>query len=82
MKPDVEVSKDLVQISHGQLIAKKFDCYDINGYHFRTDKLEANRPLAATKNSEVSVSAYIADNELFDYYGIVEDITEYTFGGH
>jgi hypothetical protein len=70
----------LIQISHGQLIVKKFDRYDINGFHFRTEKLEARCSLAATKNSGVSVSAYNADNELFDYYGIVEDITAYIFG--
>ena len=71
----------MVQISHGQLIAKKFDRYDISEYHFRTDKVEASRSLEATTNNGVSVSAYNADNELFDYYGIVEDIIEYTFGG-
>jgi hypothetical protein len=70
----------LVQISHGQLIAKKFDRYDINGYRFRMDKLEASRSLAATKNNGVLVSAYNANNAMFDYYGIVEDRTEYTFG--
>jgi hypothetical protein len=45
------------------------------------DKVEASRSLDATNNNGVSVSAYNADNELFGYYGIVEDIIEYTFGG-
>jgi len=72
----------LLQISHGQLTARKFDRYDINGYRFRTAKLEASRPLAATTNSGVVASSYSDDGQLEDYYGIVQDITEYTFGGH
>jgi hypothetical protein len=72
----------LLQISHGLLTARKFDCYDINGYHFQTTKLEASRLLVATTNSGVVASAYSADGQLDDYYGILHDITEYTFGGH
>jgi hypothetical protein len=41
-----------------------------------------SRPLAATTNSGVVASAYSADGQLHDYYGILQDITEYTFGGH
>ena len=78
----MNVSKDLLQISHGQLTARKFGRYDINGYRFRTAKLEASRPLAATTNSGVVASAYSSDGQLHDYYGILQDITEYTFGGH
>jgi hypothetical protein len=72
----------LLQISHGQLTTRKFDHYDINGYRFRTVKLEASRPLAATTNSGVVASAYCVDGQLDDYYSILQDITEYTFGGH
>jgi hypothetical protein len=64
------------------LTARKFDRYDINGYRFRTAKLEASRPLAATINSGVVASSYSDDGQLEDYYVIVQDITEYTFGGH
>jgi hypothetical protein len=71
----------LLQISHGQLTARKLDRYDINGYRFRTAKLEASHPLAATTNSGVVASAYSADGELDHYYGILQDITKYTFGG-
>jgi hypothetical protein len=72
----------LLQISHGQLTARKFDRYDINGYRFQTAKLEASRPLAATTNSGVVANAYSADGQLDDYYGILQDITKYKFGGH
>jgi hypothetical protein len=64
------------------LTTRKFDRYDINGYRFRTAKLEASRPLADTTNSGVVAGAYSADGQLDDYYGILQDITEYTFGGH
>jgi hypothetical protein len=50
---DVNVSDDLRQLSLGQVKALEYDRYDINGYHFRTAKLEASRPLAATTNNEV-----------------------------
>jgi hypothetical protein len=64
------------------LTARKFDRYDINVYRFRIAKLEASRPLAATTNSGVVASAYSVDGQLDDYYGILQDITKYTFGGH
>jgi hypothetical protein len=39
-------------------MTKKYDHYDIKGFHFRIEKLEASHLLAATKNSGVSVDAY------------------------
>jgi hypothetical protein len=41
-----------------------------------------SRPLAATTNNGVVASVYSADGQIDDYYGILHDITEYTFGGH
>jgi hypothetical protein len=43
---------------------------------------EVSRPLAATTNNRVVASSYSDDGQLENYYGIVQDITEYTFGGH
>jgi hypothetical protein len=54
------MSDDLRQLSLGQLKALEYVRYDINGYRFRTKKLEASRPLAATTNSRVV--ANIKDN--------------------
>jgi hypothetical protein len=71
----------LQQISHGQLTARKFSHYDIQGYRFRTARLEANRPLASTRNSGVVASTVNNDGDTDDYYGVLQDITEYTFGG-
>ena len=69
------------QISHGQLTAKKFSRYDLEGYRFRTAKLEETRPLAATTNSGVVATSHNASGGYDDYYGVLQDITEYTFGG-
>ena len=78
---DVNVSDDLRQLAHGQVKATEYTRYDINGYRFRTAKLEASRPLAATSNSGVVTSAADASGHVSDYYGILQKIIEYTFGG-
>jgi hypothetical protein len=78
---DVNVSNDLRQLSHGQVKALEYSRYDINGYHFRIAKLEASRPLAATTNNGVVASGEDATGHVTDYYGILKNIVEYTFGG-
>jgi hypothetical protein len=55
--------------------------YDINGYHFRTAKLEASRPLVATTNSRVVANNEDTSGVAADYYGVLQKIIEYTFGG-
>jgi hypothetical protein len=47
------VSNDLQYLLFGQVKASKYNRYDINGYHFRTVKLEMSHPPATTINSEV-----------------------------
>jgi hypothetical protein len=69
---DVNVSNDLRQLSHGQVKALEYSCYDINGYCFRTVKLEVSCPVVATINSRVVT---------IDYYGILQNIVEYMFSG-
>jgi hypothetical protein len=61
--------------------ALKYSRYDINGYHFRMAKVEASHPLAATTNSGVVTSGEDATGHIADYYGILQNIVEYTFGG-
>jgi hypothetical protein len=78
---DITISDDLRQLSHGQVTARKFSRYDINGYRFRIAKLEASRPLAATTNSGVVTMAVDASGNVYDYYGVLQNIIEYTFGG-
>jgi hypothetical protein len=78
---DVNVSNDLRQLSLGQVKALEYSCYDINGYHFWTAKLEASRPLAATTNSGLVTSGEDATDHVTDYYDILQNIVEYTFNG-
>jgi hypothetical protein len=44
-------------------------------------KLEVSRPLAATTNSGVIAGGEDATGHDTDYYGILQNIVEYTFGG-
>jgi hypothetical protein len=78
---DVNVSNDLRQISLGQVKALEYSRYDINGYRFQTAKLEARRSLVATTNSGVVARDKDASGVTADYYGILQKIIEYTFGG-
>jgi hypothetical protein len=78
---DVNVSNDLRQLSLGQVKALKYSCYDINGYHFWAAKLEVSHPLIATRNNRVVTSGEYATGHIIDYYGILQNIVEYTFGG-
>jgi hypothetical protein len=78
---DGNISYDLRQLAHGQGKALEYSRYDINGYCFWTAKLEASRPLAATCNSGVVTSGEDASRVATDYYGILQNIIEYTFGG-
>jgi hypothetical protein len=75
------VSNDLRQLSLGQVKALEYGRYDINRYHFWMVKLEASHPLAATTNSGVVANGEEASGLVADYYGILQKIIEYTFGG-
>jgi hypothetical protein len=59
----------------------EYSCYDINGYHFRTTKLEASDPHATRTNNRVVTSGKDATSHVTDYYAILQNIVEYTFGG-
>jgi hypothetical protein len=61
--------------------ALEYGRYDINGYHFRMVKLEVSHPLASTANSGVVANGEDASGLAADYYGILQKIIEYTFGG-
>jgi hypothetical protein len=71
---DGNISYDLRQLAHGQVKALEYSRYDINGYHFRTTKLEASRPFAATCNSRVVTSGKDASRVTTDYSGAVDSI--------
>jgi hypothetical protein len=71
----------LRQLSLGQVKALEYSCYDINEYRFWTVKLEASRPLAATTNNGLGTNDEDATGHVSDYYVILQNIAEYTFGG-
>jgi hypothetical protein len=79
---DTNVSDDLRQLSLGQVKALEYGRYDINGCHFRMTKLEASCPLAATTNNGVVANGEDASGLAIDYYGVLQKIIEYTFGGN
>jgi hypothetical protein len=78
---DVNISNDLIQLSHGQVKALEYSRYDINVYCFRMVKLEVSHPVAATTNSRVVTSGEDATGHITDYYDILPNIVEYTFDG-
>jgi hypothetical protein len=78
---DANISYDLRQLAHGQVTTLEYSRYDINGYRFRTVKLEASHPHAATCNSGVVTSEEDASGVVANYYGVLQKIIEYTFGG-
>jgi hypothetical protein len=61
--------------------ALEYSRYDINGYRFWTMKLEAKHPLAATTNNGVVARGEDASGVTADYYGVLQKIIEYMFGG-
>jgi hypothetical protein len=75
----VNVSDDLKQLSHGQVKPLEYSRYDTNGYYFRTAKLQVSHPLVATTNNRVVTSGEDATGHVTDYYGILQNIVEYTF---
>jgi hypothetical protein len=79
---DANVSDDLRQLSLGQVKALEYGHYDINGYCFWTMKFEASNPLAATTNSGVVANGEDVSGLEADYYGVLQKIIEYTFGGN
>jgi hypothetical protein len=61
--------------------ALEYGHYDINGYRFRTAKLEASRPIVATTNSGVVANSEDARGLAVDYYGVLQKIIKYMFSG-
>ncbi len=46
------------------------------------EKLEVSRPLVVTTNSGVIANSEDASRLAADYYGVLQNIIEYTFGGN
>jgi hypothetical protein len=68
-------------MAHTSVSVRNYTCYDVNGYRFRTAKLEKSQPLAATTNSGVLASSYVDDDKVVDYYSVLQNIVELIFDG-
>jgi hypothetical protein len=79
---DANVSDDLQQLSLDQVKALEYGRYDINRYHFRTAKFEASHPLAGTTNNGVVANSEHVSGLAANYYGVLQKIIEYIFGGN
>ncbi len=78
---DVNVSNDLRRLLIGQVKALEYSRYDINEYYFQIAKLEASHPLAATTNNRAVANGKDASRLAANYYGVLQKIIKYTFGG-
>jgi hypothetical protein len=78
---NVNMFDDLRHLSLGQVKTLEYGRYDINKYRFRTAKLEASCPLAATTNNGVVANGEDASGLPTDYNGVLQKIIEYMFGG-
>jgi hypothetical protein len=75
------VHPDLRQVSYGYVTVKRYGQYDVNGFRFHSTIFEDARPLAATSNTRVVVRAIDDEGRETNYYGVIKDILEITFGG-
>ena len=76
------VHEDLRQLSYGHVTVKSYGWYDVNGFRFRSAKLEASRPLAATTNTGVVTRAIDAQGSEINFYGIIQNILKFKFAGN
>jgi hypothetical protein len=75
------VHPDLRQLSYGYITVRRYGRYDVNGFCFRSTIFEDARPLAATCNIGVVVREVDDKGQETNYYGVIKDILELTFGG-
>jgi hypothetical protein len=60
---------------------RSYDRYDVNGFRFWSAPFEAARPRAATVNSGVVTRAINEQGQEINYYGIIQQILEFSFAG-
>jgi hypothetical protein len=75
------IHPDLRQLSLGAVTVRRFGRYDVNGFHFRSTRFEDAYPLAATTNSGVVTRAIDDEENMTNYYEVINDILEYKFFG-
>jgi hypothetical protein len=77
----VNVHPDLRQLAYGLVKVRSYGRYDVNDFRFRSTAFEALRPLATTTNSGVVMRAIDAEGCETNYYGIINNVTEFSFAG-
>jgi hypothetical protein len=75
------VHPDLRQLSYEYITIRRYGRYNDNGFHFHSTIFEDARTLSATCNTGVVVRAVDDEGWEINYYGIIKDILELTFGG-
>lgn len=76
------IDSTLRQISYGfPRRITTYGCYDVNGYRFRSEKYESAKSGLSTVNTGVCVSCVDDDNNVIDYFGVIEDIIKITWEG-
>jgi len=61
---------------------KSYGWYDVNGFRFHSTQCEATLPLAATTNTGVVTRAIDDQGQETNYYGIIQNILEFSFAGN
>jgi hypothetical protein len=75
------IHDDLWQLSYGSVTVRSYGRYDVNGFCFRLAPFEAARRRAATINSGVVTRAINEQGQEINYYGIIQQILEFSFVG-
>jgi hypothetical protein len=60
---------------------RRYGQYDVNGFRFRLAPFEAARPQAVIVNSGVVTRAINEHGQEINYYGIIQQILEFSFAG-
>jgi hypothetical protein len=76
-----DIHGDSRQLSYGSVTFRSYGRYDVNGFHFWSAPFEAARPRAATVNSGVVTRAIDEQGQEINYYGIIQQILEFSFAG-
>jgi hypothetical protein len=77
----VDIHDDLRQLSYGIVTVRSYDRYVVNGFRFRPTPFEASHPRAATINLGVVTRAINEQGQEINYYGIIQQILEFSFAG-
>jgi hypothetical protein len=75
------IHDDLRQLSYGSVTVSGYDRYDVNGFRFRPVPFEVARPPEVTINLGVMTRAINEQGQEINYYGIIQQILEFSFVG-